>query len=211
MYTGFIMPPLKLLETIEQQATELVWYSPDQVSKGIHLLNDPKQGERPWIIPRTTGEFIYKTIRENNARTVLELGTSIGYSALWIASALVPVSGTLATLEKNTEKITIAKNNLESLSDRVTINFHTGLIDETLATACNELGSIDIVFLDADRGHYHRYFEKIIPYLHEQSIIIADNAINMQTRMKPFLELLELKGWKYEIIDIDNGILIATK
>ena len=85
------------------------------------------------------------------------------------------------------------------------------MIDETLATACNELGSIDIVFLDADRGHYHRYFEKIIPYLHEQSIIIADNAINMQTRMKPFLELLELKGWKYEIIDIDNGILIATK
>ncbi len=208
-----MIPSHELLEHIEQQARELVWYSADQVKRGIHLLNDPNQGERPWIIPRTTGHFLYDLITERNTKTVLELGTSIGYSTLWIASALLQTSGKLATLERNPEKVSLAQNNLSTLlqTNNVIVSFYQGEIKDTLSTACSDLGNIDVVFLDADRGHYHEYFETIKQYLHDDSIIIADNAVNMQSRMKPFLELLELQGWNYTIHDIDNGILIATK
>jgi predicted O-methyltransferase YrrM len=62
-----------------------------------------------------------------------------------------------------------------------------------------------------DRGHYHEYFPFIKKHLLSGALLIADNAGNMNQRMKPFFDLLTDEKWDWEIKDLDNGILIANQ
>lgn len=200
-----------LFKKIESLAPTLVWWSPSQRARGDDLRNDPTQGERAWIIPPTTGLFLYEKIQENAPHTVLELGTSIGYSTLWIASALEP-DAHLITIDKNPEKHRLAQTFLTEagLADRVT--FLTGTIREELTRYLPSLHQkIDVMFFDADRGHYHEYFTHLEPFLAPHVVCIADNAINMRARMTPFVQLLEQKNFEIQILDQDNGILIAHR
>jgi predicted O-methyltransferase YrrM len=198
----------ELLKTIEQESQTLVWWKSEQIARGEDIENDPKKGERPWIIPETTGRFLYDMIRENNFQSVLELGTSIGYSTLWIASALEQTSGHVHTIELSLNKIPVAQNYFEmsELNHRITL--HQGFILKVLEKFPDDL-VFDFVFMDADRGHYHEYFPIIKKHLMSGAVIIADNAGNMNARMQPFFDLLAQENISFEIKDLDNGLLVV--
>jgi len=204
---------LEVIKRIEAESPTLVWWSKTQLERGEHLENNPTKGERPWSVPRATGEFLRAFILEHAPKNILELGTSVGYSTVWMASAAAEIGGHIHTIEMQPHKCDIAKRNISDagLSDFVT--FHQGKILETIPTLPKYLKDqkIDLIFMDADRGHYHKYFKIIEPMITNNATIIADNAINMQTRMSPFLELLKDSDWNYEILNFDNGVLIAKK
>lgn len=197
-----------LLKKIQEESQHLVWWKTEQIIRGEHLVNDPRKGERPWIIPETTGQFLCNVILENKCTSVLELGTSIGYSTLWIADALSNTNGHVHTIEISHNKIPIAQQyfNESGLADNITL--HQGAIGDILQQLPASL-IFDCVFMDADRGHYHEYFHLIKKHLDQNAVIIADNAGNMNKRMQPFLNLLKQENISFEIQDIDNGILIA--
>ena len=199
-----------ILSELAQQATTMVWWKPEQRARGEDIVNDPKKGERPWIIPEATGAFLYDTIINNRSRSVLELGTSIGYSGLWIAFALRHTQGHLHTIERSENKIAVAREVFKNAHVDELITLHEGMIMRILAELPDDL-TFDGVFLDADRGHYHEYFPIIEQHLAPGAWVIADNAGNMSKRMSPFFELLTKLGWEYEILDIDNGVLLARK
>lgn len=199
-----------ILNELSQQATTMVWWKPEQRARGEDVINDPTKGERPWIIPETTGAFLYETVISNRSRSVLELGTSIGYSGLWIAFALRHTQGHLHTIERSENKISVARKVFKNAHVDELITLHEGMIMETLTSFDRGL-TFDGVFLDADRGHYHEYFPVIERHLSPNAWVIADNARNMSKRMSPFFELLEKLGWEYTILDIDNGVLVAQK
>ena len=201
------------LTKIEQQAVDLVWWKPEQIERGEHLVNDPKKGERSWIIPRTTGEFLRDLVLQEKPKVILELGTSIGYSTLWLAHAAREYSGHVYTIEKQEKKCVIAKENVSEVGLQDSVTFINAEIAPTLDGLGSMLGDkkINFLFMDADRGHYHKYLKQLENFLSKDCTIIADNAINMQARMKPFLDALSAQGWKYEILELDNGILLARK
>ena len=198
-----------LLNTIERQAETLVWWSPDQITRGEDKENDPTKGNRPWSVPRTTGAFLHEVILKRKATSVLELGTSIGYSTIWIASALQKNNGKMHTVEMKQEKFDVAKENIIQGGFEGVITMHLGQIKDILKNLDATL-MFDFVFLDADRGHYHEYFPLIKKHLLPGALIIADNAENMNSRMKPFFDLLEQEHYHFEIKDMDNGLLIAS-
>lgn len=198
-----------ILATIADEARSLVWWKPEQMDRGEHLANNPTKGERPWIIPQTTGEWLYETVQKNGFSSILELGTSIGYSTLWLAFAVEPMHGTVHTIERSTNKITVARENFSRANTTTSITLHEGLIAETINTFPDSL-MFDCVFMDADRGHYHEYFHAIKKHLLPGALIIADNAGNMHQRMQPFFDLLTQEGWAWTIHPIDNGLLIAS-
>lgn len=198
---------LELLKKIERESKTMVWWKPEQIARGEDVTNDPTKGERPWIIPENTGQFLHDLILKNNVNSVLELGTSIGYSTLWIADALLKNQGHIHTIERSVNKITITQNYFTE-SGLANITLHPGEILEVLQNLPNEL-KFDLVFMDADRGHYHEYFPIIKKHLLPGAMIVADNAGNMNARMQPFFNLLNQENISFEILDMDNGILIA--
>lgn len=199
------------VEKIEREIPHYVWWSPEQIARGENIVNDPKKGERAWAVPRTTAELLHDLILKNNLRKVLELGTSIGYSTVWIADALRQTNGNIDSIERSENKIPVAMENIKSCGFEDLVSIHHGEIIEVLKAFSAEQRKFDFVFMDADRGHYHEYFPIIESMLRENAIIVADNAGNMNARMQPFLKLLADKKWEMEIVDMDNGILLAKK
>ncbi len=200
---------LSLLTIAQHHANNYVRYSPDQIHKGEDMLNDPKKGERAWSIPPTTGEFLYNLIVKNNLQNGLELGTSIGYSTLWIASALTQNNpdAQLITIEKNQEKSSIAQSYLLPTFVN-TIQFHVGKILDILPTIHHPL---DFIFMDADRGNYQAYWEYIFPLLHTKSIVVIDNANRIQKSVQEFQDFLQQDNRITTILNpLDNGLLIIT-
>lgn len=199
------------LAVVEEQAKSLVWWSPDQIERGEHLVNDPKKGERAWSVPRETGEFLHALILDKQPGIILELGTSIGYSTLWLAHAAASYGGHVHTIERQSHKFEIARENISSGGLGHAVSFYKGEIMEVLKSleGTFQKGRIGLVFMDADRGHYHEYFPLLKPYLTADAVIVADNALNMNKRMQPFFQVLDSEGWHYEIKDLDNGLLIA--
>ncbi len=198
----------ELLKKIEQESLSLVWWKDEQKARGEDVVNDPKKGERPWIIPETTGQFLHDVILKNNFSSALELGTSIGYSTIWIADALSQNNGNVHTIEHSLNKIPVAKKYFQESGFEKIITLHEGNILAILEQFPSDL-TFDFVFMDADRGHYHEYFPLIKKHLREGAIIIADNAGNMNTRMQPFFDLLQQEGVAFEILNMDNGLLIT--
>ena len=105
------------------------------------------------------GQVLYDLIIENNYKKALEIGTSTGHSAIWIAWALSKTGGKLITIEINERRHKEAMANFQEagLSE---------YIDARLADAhqlVHELeGPFDFVFIDADKGWYKNYFIDII-------------------------------------------------
>lgn len=203
-----------LLTTIEHDSQNLVWWKDEQRARGEDIVNDPKKGERPWIIPKTTGQFLHDLIVKNNYTSVLELGTSIGYSTIWIADALSQTthpstnSGQVHTIEHSLNKIPVAKKYFAESGLEHLITLHEGTILDILEQFPSDV-TFDCVFMDADRGHYHEYFPLIKKHLRAGAVIVADNAGNMNARMQPFFDLLKQEGVTFEIVQMDNGLLVA--
>lgn len=201
---------LNNMRTIEKNSRDIVWWKPEQIARGEDIINNPTKGERPWIIPENTGRFLYDMILQRSSTRVLELGTSIGYSTLWIVYALQKTGGRVSTVERSKNKIPVAKKHFVDMGYSDSIDVYEGEIFDYVKNLPRDM-QFDMVFMDADRGHYHEYLPYLESHLTDDGIIIADNAENMQSRMQPFLQILAEKNWQYEILDIDNGILVAHK
>lgn len=126
-------------------------------------------------VPETDGELLYNLVIKNKYQKALEIGTSTGHSAIWIAWALSKTGGKLITIEIDKSRYKTALTNFEE----------AGLldyIDARLADAHQivpELaGPFDFVFSDADKGWYKNYFIAIDPKLEVGGCYTAHNVSN---------------------------------
>lgn len=124
-------------------------------------------------VPYSDGKILYDLIVKNNYTSALEIGTSTGHSAIWIAWALSKTGGKLITIEINKDRYNEALENFRKagLSD---------YIDARQADAhelVKELeGPFDFVFCDADKSWYTNYFKDIYPKLEEGGCYTAHNV-----------------------------------
>ncbi len=164
-----------------------------------------------WNISRQTAEFISMLIKISGAERVLEIGTSNGYSALWIADALKEsgVSGRLSTIEFYEKRQSIARENIEKcgLSDHVT--FLQGSAREIL----KELDFVpDFVFIDACKPEYIEYFNMLKDKLPKGSILLADNVTSHAAKVEDFLAAVAAdKRFQSQVLDLPAGLLMAYK
>jgi caffeoyl-CoA O-methyltransferase len=104
---------------------------------------------------------------------VLEIGTYSGYSALSMAQAL-PAGGRIITCELDPERAAFAGRHIEQAGYGDRIEIRQGPALETIAGLD---GPFDLVFIDADKGGYHDYYEAVLPKLSPRGLIVVDNVL----------------------------------
>ncbi len=132
-------------------------------------------GDRMLNITPDTGQFLSLLIQATRARRVLEVGTSNGYSTLWMADALRRTGGTVSTVEISVKKALMARANFRRSGLSQTIDLHNGDVRAFLGRQRDR--SFDLIFLDADRRQYAGYWDQIDRILRVGGLLVVDNAI----------------------------------
>ena len=136
-------------------------------------------------VGRGTGTLLDVLIREMPARAVLEIGSSYGYSTIWLARAAQHVGGYVVSLEMHQHKIDFARQMLDRAGLGEYVRFIAGDARASLG-ALDE--SFDLVLLDLWKDVYIRCFDMAIPRLNPGAIIVADNMLQPEAT-RPLAEL----------------------
>ncbi len=134
------------------------------------------------------GRFLRVLVGATNARQVLEIGAASGYSAIWIGLGLRQTGGTLTTIEFDPVRAKEAAANVQraGLSDIVKV-VHGDAFKEIPRVP----GTFDLVFLDAWKPDYKKFFDMVFPRLKPGGLFLAHNVINKKNDMLDFLAAIE--------------------
>ncbi len=139
-------------------------------------------------VPLADGKILYDIIVENNYKKAVEIGTSTGHSAIWIAWALSKTGGKLITVEIDKARYVQAKSNFKKAGV-------SKFIDVRLADAHEFIpalpGKYDFVFSDADKYWYKNYFIAMDPKLEIGGCFTAHNTSMRVSGINEFLEYVE--------------------
>jgi len=160
----------------------------DETEKNIYAaIAEMREGPRFANVADTDGRLLRLLAESTGAKCVVEIGTSTGESATWLAMALAKTGGHLYTHEIDEERAKVAQANFEKagLADQITIVL--GDAHETVKRykdSSDELyidqkqgEAIDILFLDADKTGYIDYLDKLVPLVRPGGLIIAHNMV----------------------------------
>ena len=133
-------------------------------------MEDYAQEKNVPIIEKKSIAFIMKYIKDNNVKNILEIGSAIGYSAILMASATSDVFVT--TIERDEERYMECLKNVKrcGLDKKINVVFQDAL-EVNLASDLK----YDLIFIDAAKGQYERFFEKYKYFLKDNGTIITDN------------------------------------
>lgn len=167
-------------------------------------------------------EFLTQYIKENNVKTVLEIGSAIGYSA--IKMALVDKNIKVTTIEKDTNRYNEAVKNIKEFNLENQIE-----IINADALECVIDKKFDLIFIDAAKAQYIKFFEKYKTNLKQDGTIISDNldfhglvknpylttnrnTIQLVKKINKYIDFLkENKEFKTEFISLGDGIGISKR
>ncbi len=134
-------------------------------------------GLPPINISPPQGKLLYLLAKAMGARTILELGTLGGYSAIWLARAL-PAGGRLVTIELDAANADVARGNFLRAGCAGMVDLRVGPALEILPRIeAERLGPFDFVFIDADKVNYAEYLDWSINLARAGSVIVADNVV----------------------------------
>jgi len=175
--------------------------------------NDRTIADRPrrmLNITRDTGEFLSVLVRTTLSQRVLEIGTSNGYSTLWLADAVTAIGGRVTTVELSEYKFDLAAQNFDrsGLSSAITlIKSDAGIF---LADSPDE--SFDLIFLDSERPEYPGWWPDLRRVLGKGGLLVVDNAISHKEQMEPFIALVDAdKEFTTCLVPVGNGEYLATR
>jgi predicted O-methyltransferase YrrM len=178
--------------------------------------------EQMLSITKNIGLFYNTLLRAIEAKKILELGTSVGYSTLWLADAILanhkPKDAVIITIENDSSKIQRAKKNFEDAGINHAIRIKKGnakdILSEMSASKKNK-NFFDFIFIDVDKERYIEYFDLCLPMIKIGGIIGADNILYPE-RFRPLMKkyvtyVRKIPTVQSTTIPIDNGEEITIK
>lgn len=147
----------------------------DEAEKRIlDVLDDIDRNHRAGnlIVPREDGRLLRLLAESARAQRVVEIGTSNGYSGIWLCLALRKTGGRLITHEIDETRAAAARRNFERAGVESLITLVMGDAHETVK---NLREPIDVLFIDADKPGYPDYLQKLLPLVRPGGLIIGHN------------------------------------
>ena len=157
--------------------------------RAIRAYLDQIHGQRGMMnVPRADGEFLHDFIVKRGYKKGLEVGTSNGYSAIWMGMGLGKMGGRLITLEIDQRRASLARKNFTHVKLGEVIELREG---DALEIIPQLKGPFDFVFIDAWKPDYIRYFRLLYPKIRPGGAILAHNVLSHGKDMQDFLEVIE--------------------
>ncbi len=175
------------------------------------------------IIQRDSLVLIGNYIKTNKLYRILEIGTAIGYSSIYFASMDNNVY--VDTIERNESMYLEAIKNIKevSYSDKINVFF-----EDALEIDINKLSKYDMIFIDAAKAQYQKFFDKFSPLLNDTGIIFCDNIVfhdtiedinslskNLRSMVKKIDDfnhnMLNNNNYDIDFIDSGDGLAIIRK
>ncbi len=159
-------------------------------------------------IPPETGKFIALLACSSPKGNFIEIGTSAGYSTLWLILAAKEMGFTITTFEKLPEKIELAKETFKIAK----VEQYVNLIEGDAVEHLDKIDNISFCFLDAEKEIYEPCYELIKNKIIKNGLLVADNAINHYETIRPMIDKV-LKNENYDslIVPIGKGELVCRR
>ena len=156
-----------------------------------------------------TGEFFHILVLISKAKNILEIGTSNGYSTIWLAEAVKQNKGKVTTIEISEHKVKMAAENFKITKlDKIIKIVQGNALKEIPKLKVN----FDFLFLDAVKEDYINYFKLAYPKLTKKAIIVADNAIMFEKYMKDYLGYVRNhRDLRSVLVPIGSGVEFSLK
>lgn len=159
-------------------------------------------------IPQETGKFIALMLSVSPDGIAMEIGTSAGYSSMWLALACRETNRKLITFEIQEEKVKIARETFSKAGIKNVVE----LVHGDARYLINQYAGISFCFLDCDKDYYLDCYEAVIPKMIRGGILIADNAISHAAMLKPFLDYVyDDQRVDAVLVPLKNGELVCRK
>jgi len=184
-----------------------------------HLDEIPSE-KRLNCISKNIGMFYNILLKSINAKNILEIGMSVGYSGLWFADAVMSnkqLDGQIITIDREKFKIDNARRNFEEAGVDSLIKIREGEARKILQEIKAEFNEnyFDFIFIDADKESYIEYFDLCLPLVRKGGIIGADNILfpeRFNDMMADYLSHVRSKSNVQSVtIPIDNGEEVTIK
>ena len=154
-----------------------------------------------------TAQIVSMLARGSHAKRILEIGTSNGYSTIWLADAVSPTGGTVVSIDRSSDKQKLARENLSRAGLLERVALHCGDALEVVATLP---GPFDFVFFDADRIDAHKQLLLLLPKLAPSAFLVADNALSHPAEIAKYLAMIEsLESMQHVLIRVGKGLSVA--
>lgn len=175
-----------------------------------HDGTDANRATRMLNITPDTGEFLAVLVKAMHARRILEIGTSNGYSTLWLADAVVGIDGDVTTIEMSPQKIAMARENFArgGLENRIT------QLEGDAAVHLQRFGKdeFDLVFLDSQRSVYLDWWPDLKRILRAGGLLVVDNATSHAEEMAAFTAAVQADGtFTTSLVPVGKGEFLAVK
>jgi predicted O-methyltransferase YrrM len=163
------------------------------------LLQLEKTANKFWNVSREAGEFLYTFTRAINAKNVLEIGTSNGYSGIFLAQACKK----LYTVESHAKRFALATQTFKKAKLTHKIKQVKGHAPEILPSI---RAKFDLAFFDATKYEHESYLKAVLPKINKGGYIIVDNVESHAPAFKSFIA--KTKKFSPFYVPIDAGLLI---
>ncbi|UCF32351.1 MAG: class I SAM-dependent methyltransferase [Phycisphaerales bacterium] len=160
-------------------------------------------------LPREAAEFVHALILAAPIRRAVEIGTSYGYSGLWIASALATRSGRLITIDHLQRKSDAARASFQAADLLEYVDLRIGTASEILRSIN---GPLDFVLNDADKDNCITYVDIVAPKLVDGGIILTDNTTTHARELAGFIDYMRRRhDFFTAILPVGNGMALSIK
>lgn len=168
-----------------------------------------KTREEFWNIAPEVGQFLNLLIRDRKYKKVLEIGTSNGYSGLWLAEALSHTNGKLYTIESHRKgRYKLAEKNFQK-SGLKNVHLILGHAPEDLDKL---IGKFDMAFFDASKRDHIDFFKCLEKRINKGGLVITDNIGSHRKELAPYVKLVKKqKNWQSVKLEIGSGLLVSFK
>lgn len=159
-------------------------------------------------LERETAEMVSKLIIGREAKRILEIGTSNGYSTIWLAASVEP-DGRVQSIERNADKQRMARENLErgGLLGRTEL-----LLGDATEIVAALKGPFDAVFFDADRISAPEQLKLLWPKLSPDALLLADNALSHPEEIAGYLAAVNARtDFEHSIVSVGKGLSVAFR